>query len=314
VVNKADNTVSILDLKERKEVAEIETGRGPHEVAISPDGKLAVAGNYGDQQPNNTLSVINIATRKVISTIDLGEHVRPHGIEFIDNTRGLVTSETKGALLSVNFSTGDWKEVTQTGQTAGHMVAYSMGDSYAYVANIASGTVSKIDIQNNQLIQNIELKKGIEGIDVAPGGGEIWVANRVDSTVTSVNTNSYEITAVLPAHRVAFRVKVLPNGKYAMVSNGESGNLSVYNVNKKRWITDIDLFGVNQPEFPDVEKDTEDPPIPVGIATSTDSNYVFVACANYDLVAIVETENWTLAGTIKTGKVPDGIYYGPAIE
>src|SRR5688572_15947671 len=38
VLNKSDNTVSLIDLGNRKVVATIPTGVGPHEVAVSPNG------------------------------------------------------------------------------------------------------------------------------------------------------------------------------------------------------------------------------------------------------------------------------------
>ncbi len=47
VLNKSDNTVSLVDLASKKSVATIPTGNGPHEVAVSPDGRLAVVCNYG---------------------------------------------------------------------------------------------------------------------------------------------------------------------------------------------------------------------------------------------------------------------------
>src|SRR5688500_5153 len=64
VLNKSDTTVSLIDLASRKVVATVPTGVGPHEVAVSPDGKIAVVANYGAQTPGNSLTVINIPDRK----------------------------------------------------------------------------------------------------------------------------------------------------------------------------------------------------------------------------------------------------------
>jgi YVTN family beta-propeller protein len=59
VLNKAANTVSLIDLAKKKSVATIRTGEEPHEVAVSPDGKTAVVCNYGSSPtPGNTLTVI----------------------------------------------------------------------------------------------------------------------------------------------------------------------------------------------------------------------------------------------------------------
>ena len=50
VLNKSDNTVSLINVATKTSVATIPTGAGPHEVAVSPNGKLAVIANYGTQQ------------------------------------------------------------------------------------------------------------------------------------------------------------------------------------------------------------------------------------------------------------------------
>ena len=55
VVNKSSNSLSIVNPETRETVAEIATGFAPHEVAASPDGRLAYVTDYGTgQQAGNT--------------------------------------------------------------------------------------------------------------------------------------------------------------------------------------------------------------------------------------------------------------------
>src|SRR5688500_1028365 len=62
VLNKSDNTVSLINVATKTAVATIPTGAGPHEVAVSPNGKIAVIANYGTQQdPGSSLTVIDVA-------------------------------------------------------------------------------------------------------------------------------------------------------------------------------------------------------------------------------------------------------------
>ena len=88
-----------------KTVATLAVGTGPHEVAISPDGRWAVVTVYGDRTSiGNTLAVIDLAapTPAVVRTIDLGEYHRPHGAAFIQDGRKLVvTSESSQRLVIV---------------------------------------------------------------------------------------------------------------------------------------------------------------------------------------------------------------------
>jgi YVTN family beta-propeller protein len=76
VVNKAEASLSVVDLAQRKEIARIPTGDAPHEVAVSPDGQIAVVTNYGTRaEPGNTLTVVDLGTLQPVATIDLGVQV-----------------------------------------------------------------------------------------------------------------------------------------------------------------------------------------------------------------------------------------------
>src|SRR5512134_2474350 len=90
VLKKSDHEAVLVDPATLKAVARIATGRGPHEVAVSPDGRLAYVSNYGMyavfregqrvNEPGNTISVLDLATRAVKDTFDLGAYSKPHGI------------------------------------------------------------------------------------------------------------------------------------------------------------------------------------------------------------------------------------------
>ena len=83
VLNKEDAALVIVDPATRKVVGRVPTGESPHEVAVSPDGKLAFVANYGAQTPGQTISIIDLAARKEQRRLDLGSLRRPHGIFFV---------------------------------------------------------------------------------------------------------------------------------------------------------------------------------------------------------------------------------------
>ncbi|MEO5951780.1 MAG: hypothetical protein ABIQ44_04850, partial [Chloroflexia bacterium] len=59
-------------------VTRVPAGRGTHGTAITPSGKLYVT-NTND----NTVTVIDIATHKMLSTIPVGN--APNGLTFLPN-------------------------------------------------------------------------------------------------------------------------------------------------------------------------------------------------------------------------------------
>src|SRR5207244_6571171 len=56
------------------------SGPGPHEVIASSDGRTAYITNY---TRGNTISMVDLAARKALTPIDLGELTRPHGLDFV---------------------------------------------------------------------------------------------------------------------------------------------------------------------------------------------------------------------------------------
>src|SRR5579872_2389563 len=89
VANKGDRTLSIIDAASGLQLAVIPVGGiTGHEVAASPDGQTAWVPIYGDSgvglpgTDGRTISVIDLASRKVTVTIDLGAPSRPHTAVF----------------------------------------------------------------------------------------------------------------------------------------------------------------------------------------------------------------------------------------
>ena len=79
VTNKQEASASLIDPATGATVATVPTGEGPHEVAITRDGRRAIVADYGAQSPGGTLTVIDLERRAVEQTISLGVHRRPHG-------------------------------------------------------------------------------------------------------------------------------------------------------------------------------------------------------------------------------------------
>src|SRR5436190_16561270 len=82
VLNKSEATAALVDPESGAVRRTVPTGTGPHEAAVSPDGRCAVVSNYGQQAPGSTLTVIDLERAAVARTIELGEYHRPHGGQF----------------------------------------------------------------------------------------------------------------------------------------------------------------------------------------------------------------------------------------
>ncbi|MDX1561631.1 MAG: YncE family protein, partial [Gammaproteobacteria bacterium] len=226
VVNRTGGSISLVDLPTETELARLPIGPIiPHEIATSPDGRWAVTSEYGTgANPGQYLIVIDVAAAEIVSRIDLGPNSRPHSMVFLSDGRHVVvTMELSDTLALVDIVDNAIVRTWPTGGLDSHMVRLSPDDSRAYVAaRGGAGTLSVVWLDQDRPPTVITTGRGAEGIAVAPDGGEIWIANRDDQTLTVVDAESLEIIATLdvpPTNRVEF----LPNGQ-AVVPGGASAD------------------------------------------------------------------------------------------
>jgi hypothetical protein len=74
VVNQRADTVTLVDLASMTAYKHVAVVGGPHEAAVSPNGKRVVVTNYHSQTkgPQKSLSLISLPSGEVLKTIDLG--------------------------------------------------------------------------------------------------------------------------------------------------------------------------------------------------------------------------------------------------
>ncbi len=313
VLNKAEASASLLDRVTGREIARLETGHGPHEVAVSADGRTAVVANYGGRaEPGSSLTVIDLAARSVRRTIDLGLPHRPHGILFLsDGKRVVVTAEARQTLIVVDVDAGRILTTVDTTQRVSHMVAVTPDERRAFVANIASGSVSVIDLERGELEKVIATGEGAEGIDVAPDGREVWVSNRSADTISVIDVATLEIVATIECPSFPIRVKFTPDGRHVLASNARSGDVAVFDTAERTLVRRIEMKAAP------VDSDGDRvfggrfgaSPVPVGILIPPDGRVAYVANTNADQVTVIDLQTWEIAGRLTAGREPDGMAY-----
>lgn len=318
VANKAEATVSLIDLASGQVRATLPTGEGPHEVAVSPDGRLALVSNYGTRQaPGNTLTLLDVAGAQVVRTIDLGEHRRPHGMAWLpDGQRAVVTAEGSGSLLVVDAIGGGILAALPTRQEVSHMVALTSDGRRAFVANIRSGSVTAVDLEKLEVLASVPTGAGAEGVAVTPNGGQVWVTNRAADTVTVLDAQSLEVLITLPSPAFPIRAAVTPDGTRVLVTGARSGDLKVFDATSRTLARTVPL-GVAATEtagrlFGDAFGSSS---VPIGVVVSGDGRHAFIAHANADVITVLDLKSWQALPPLRAGKEPDGMGWSPlAVE
>lgn len=310
IANKSGHTVSLVALSSG-EVQTLPTGNGPHEVIVSPDGATAVITDYGAGTPGNSLTVVDLKTRKVARTIDLGEHRRPHGLAWLPASRVAVTAEGSRHLLVVDVGTGQIVQAVWTGQEVSHMVVATPDGTRAFVANIRSGSVTVIDLEKGEKIRDIATGAGAEGIALSPDGREVWVSNRAADTLTVLDAVSLEILATLPCPSFPIRATFTPDGAYVLVSSARSGEIVQFDAKARKETArrKLDLQAVPGSEQRLFGDQFGQSPVPIGLVVAPDGKTAWVALTQSDVVVAFEPQTLEPTGMIRAGREPDGMAY-----
>ena len=320
VLEKAQNTLIILDPGALKIVGRVPAGNDPHEVAVSDDGRTAYISNYGafGGIGGNTISVVDLVAQKPLPAIDLGALRLPHGLAFAG---GNLYFTAEGAKVVGRYDPStrkiDW--VVGTGQDRTHMVVVSNDVKTIFTTNVSSATVSIIEQSTAQMpgpppppagaqarppgppgprgppradwhVTNIAVGRGSEGFDLSPDGRELWVANAQDQTVSIIDVAGRRVVQTLPSTRSANRLKFTPDGRYVFVSDLGGNEMLVIDARARKEFKRIPLSGNSE-----------------GIVMSPDGTRAYTTLNSRDAVAAIDLKTMTVAGEVKTGRGPDGL-------
>src|SRR5688572_15363004 len=189
-VNQQSDTITLIDLKTMEAYRHVPVVAGPHEAAVSPDGRSVLVTNYNKQGAGaqKTLSLIALPSGDTIKTIDLGEYRAPHDVRWVDGTQVVVTAEGSQALLLVNVNSGAIERVFKTDAGVSHMLALSTDRTRLYCSNMRDGSVSAFDFKTGAKIKDVKTGKECEGVGVTPDGRWVWAGNRAEDTISIIDT------------------------------------------------------------------------------------------------------------------------------
>jgi YVTN family beta-propeller protein len=291
ILNKTSATLAIVEPASGKTLATVPTGAGPHEIATSDDGRLAFVTNYGDNAPGNALSVIDLAARKEVRRVDLGDLRRPHGI-IVTGGKVVFTAEANRAIARYDPAANrvDWR--FETGEDGTHMVLASRDGRTLFTSNIGSNTIGIIENTGSAWRQTlVSVGPGPEGLDLSPDGRELWTAHTGDGRVTVIDVAGKRIAQTIDAGtRRANRVKFTPDGRLVLISDLDGSELVVVDT-KTRAVTKRLRLGR----------------MPEGILVRPDGRIAYVAVTGENRVAAIDLQTLEIVQTIPAGGGPDGM-------
>lgn len=301
-VNQQADTVTLIDLKTMEAYKHVQVVGGPHEAAVSPDGRRVLVTNYNKQGagPQKTLSLIALPAGDVIKTIDLGEYRAPHDVRWVDGSRVVVTSEANQALLLVNVDNGAIERVFKTDAGVSHMLALSTDRTHLYCSNMRDGSVSAFDFKTGQKIKDVKTGKECEGVGVTPDGRWVWAGNRAEDTISIIDTKTLEVTRRIPSPGFPYRVQFTPDGKFALIPHAQASSLVVADVARQELVKSIPL-GMTKVEKPST----------AGVFAHPDNRHAFVTVRNDNSMLVLDLLSGKTLARVEVQASPDGVAYSP---
>jgi YVTN family beta-propeller protein len=302
VVNQQSDSVTLIDLEAMVAYRHVAVVGGPHEAAVSPDGRTVLVTNYnkpgaGQQK---ALSLIALPTGDTIKTIDLGEYRAPHDVRWVDATRVVVTAEGSQALLLVNVTTGAVERVFRTETAVSHMLALSRDRTRLYCSNMRDGSVSAFDFQTGAKIKDVKTGTECEGVGVTPDGRWVWAGNRAADTISIIDTKSLEVVKQITSPGFPYRIQFTPDGQRALIPHAQASSLVVGDVATQTLVKSIPL-GRTQVKDPST----------AGVFPHPDNRHAFVTVRNDNSMLVLDLVSGETLARVEVQNSPDGVTYSP---
>jgi YVTN family beta-propeller protein len=293
VLNKDDATLVTIDPSNGRILGTVPTGEGPHEAAVSDDGRWAFAANYGAQTPGNSISIIDLQAMKEARRLDVSPLLRPHGLYFHDG-KLYFTSETNRLVARYDPAANKIDWLMGTGQAGTHMVWVSPDGARIVTANIGSNSMTLLERGQNPAAWNattIPVGRGPEGFDVSPDGKEIWAAHSQDGGVSVIDVAAKKVTGTFDAQtKRSNRLKFTRDGRTVIITDVDTGDLVVIDAQSHSVTKRIPLG--KSPE---------------GILIAPDGSTAYVAVTGDNNIAVVDLKTLAVTRRIQPGKGPDGM-------
>lgn len=303
VDNKGDKTLGIIDPETMRQIAVVEEdGETGHEVVASPNGKLAyvpIYGNSGVGHPGTDgrlLRVIDLASRKIVGTVDFGKGVRPHcAVIGPKNHLLYVTTELENSIAIIDPETLKIIGSVPTDQPESHMLAITSDGHRGYTANVGPGTVSVLDLDAKKVIKVIPISKNTQRISVSVDDRWVFTADQTKPQLAVIDTASNEVKHWVEMPGTGYGTAPTPDGKWLVVA-----------------LSPVNKVGVVDLQTMKLAKTFDVPKAPQEVLVRPDGAVAYISCDASRQIAVLDLKDWKVTKLIDAGKTADGLAWAVA--
>ena len=298
VDQKGDRSLAIVDPVQGNVIGDVaEGGVTGHEVAASPDGRLAfvpIYGNSGVGQPGTDgtkIVAIDLAAHKVVGEINFDHGVRPHCPVFGPKDGLLyVTTELDHSITIIDPKTLKVVGSIPTGQPESHMFTISHDGLRGYTANVGPGTVSVLDIKARKTLKIIPVSGNTQRIAVSNDDRWVFTADQTAPRMAVIDTATDSVKTWVKLDGLGYGSAPSKDGRWLLMAIPDQNAVDV-----------IDLKTMTLAHKVEVGKSPQE------VLVRPDGKAAYVSCTDSHNVAEIDLATWKVSRMIATGKGTDGL-------
>lgn len=168
----AVSILTILDARDGSPVRRLEVPGAVHHVAVSPDGRFAVA----THPRADGISVIDLSNFSVGDLVRTGR-MPNYAVFSADGARLYVSNAGNGTVSEIDTQRWFVTRNLLAGETPEHL-ALSPDGRALYVANVETGSVSELAIETGEISRSFAIGGELHGLDISEDGGTLFVGGK----------------------------------------------------------------------------------------------------------------------------------------
>jgi len=265
----------------------------PTVVTVTPitTTQHAYITDYG----GNTVSVIDLTTNTVSSTITVGTH--PYGVSVTpDGSKAYITNYSSNTVSVINTATYTVSATIGVGASpTGVCVSPDGSKVYVTNGNSTAKSISVINTATNTVSATISVGYTVYGIVVSPDGSKLYVSSGYGNTVSIINALTNTVITTLTVNTNPYGITVSPDGSKVYVAHYNSNTVSVINTATNTITATITMVSTQN----------------YGITYSPDGSKVYVSNGGNNSVSVINAATNIVSTVIAVGSFPVGVSITP---
>ncbi len=256
-------------------------------AAVTPSastGPFAYVVNNG----SSTVSVIDIASNTVVTSIALGSRVLPSQVDITpDGAFAYVTLGAANEVAVIETATNTVTTTINVAQAQPSGLVISPDGAFVYLMyGRVNSDVSVIEVATNTVVATVPVGLGGSGIAIRPDGAFVYVVGfgSGQNSVRVIETKTNSVVATIPLAGNVTDLVITPDGALAYLPIGSLNQVFVVSLASNTVVANLPV-----------------PFRPNAIALTPDGAFAYISHV-FGPVSILETATNTIVATIPTGQ------------